>query len=148
LIDGVDLRTVPREIIRQRLVAILQDPFILPGSVRSKADPLGAAADEEITSALKKIGIWSALESRGGLDAVLQDQPLSQGQQQLFCLARAMLRKSRVLILDEATSSVDSETDQVMQKVIKEEFKGWTIISVAHRVSRSMPFLFRFLVLL
>jgi ABC-type multidrug transport system fused ATPase/permease subunit len=99
-------------------------------------DPLGLSSDEEIVFALQRIGIWGALDSRGGLGAVLLDHPLSQGQQQLFCLSRAMLRKngSGILILDEATSSVDSDTDAVMQKVIKEGFAGYTIISVAHRV--------------
>lgn len=137
-IDGIDISTLPREDIRQNLIAIPQDPFILPGSVRYNADPLGTISDDEIISSLKRIGIWGALEDRGGLDAILLDQPLSHGQQQLFCLGRAILRKTqckgKVLILDEATSSVDRETDKVMQKVIKEELKGYTIISVAHRV--------------
>jgi hypothetical protein len=109
--------------------------------VCANADPLGLASDAEIISALTKIGIWDTLESRGGLDAVLIENPLSQGQQQLFCLARAILRKSKVLILDEATSSLDSETDRVMQWVIREGFKEYTVISVAHRVSFCLLFL-------
>ncbi|KAE8381911.1 putative multidrug resistance protein [Aspergillus bertholletiae] len=137
---GICGRTGSREEIRERLVCIPQDPFILSGTIRSNTDPLGAATDEEVISALQRIGIWSTLESRGGLDAVLLDHPLSQGQQQLFCLARAILRKSgsNILILDEATSSVDNDTDAVMQKVITEVFAGYTIISVAHRLDTIM----------
>lgn len=123
--------------MRERVVSIPQDPFILSSTVRNNADPLGTATDEEILSALQRIGIWSTLEIRGGLDAVLLDCPLSQGQQQLYCLARAILRKLNrgILILDEATSSIDSDRDAVMQNVIREVFSGYTIISVAHRVS-------------
>ena len=138
----MNISSIPRELVRQRLIAIPQDPFIIPGTVRSNVDPLGVIPDEDIISALRKINIWDTLSSRGGLEAVLQEQPLSQGQQQLFCLARVMLRKSKtkVLILDEATSSVDHDTNRVMQNVIKEEFKGYTIISVAHRVCMSLVF--------
>lgn len=135
-IDGVDISTISRQGIRERLLSIPQDLFTLPGSIRFNADPLGNACDEEVISALKKLGIWETLERRGGLDSVFPGNTLSQGEQQLFGLARALLRKnqSRILILDEATSSVDSETDLVMQNVIKEEFCQHTIISVAHRV--------------
>lgn len=135
IIDGIDISTLSRNLIRERLIAIPQDTFTLPGSVRSNADPEGVATDTEIITALTKIGIWSTLEQRGGLDAILEEQPLSQGQQQLFCLVRAMLRKSKILILDEATSNLDSETDRVAQKVIREEFQGYTVITVAHKVS-------------
>ncbi|KAE8369715.1 hypothetical protein BDV27DRAFT_152796 [Aspergillus caelatus] len=140
VIDGVDIGTISREQIRERLVSIPQDPFILSSTIRNNADPMRTATDEEIILALQRIGIWNTLESRGGLDAVLLDHPLSQGQQQLFCLARAILRRpdSRILILDEATSSVDSDTDAAMQKVIKEVFAGCTIISVAHRLNTIM----------
>ena len=87
-----------------------------------------------------KVGLWDVISTRGGLDATLVDHPLSQGQQQLFGLARAMLRgaRSKILILDEATCNVDRDTDKVMQRIIRQEFKEHTILTVAHRLETIM----------
>jgi ABC-type multidrug transport system fused ATPase/permease subunit len=134
-IDGLDLATLPRETVRTRLTAIPQDPFVLSSSVRENADPSGSSKDEAIIESLKKVQLWSIIESRGGLDAQMKAQPLSHGQQQLFCLARAMLRESKILVLDEATSNMDAETDTLMQRIIRKEFSGHTIVTVAHRLN-------------
>jgi ATP-binding cassette subfamily C (CFTR/MRP) protein 1 len=138
-VDNLSLSTLPRETIRSRIITIPQEPFIISGTVRLNLDPSTLLPDSLLISSLDKVGLWSILESRGGLDSDIASNPLSQGQQQIFCLARAMLRKEgKILVLDEATSSVDAETDGIMQRLIRESFKEWTILTVAHRLDTIM----------
>lgn len=113
----------------------------LPGTVRTNLDPNGSfdgqLGDEALLKALEKTFLWDdVIKSRGGLDATFAEVGLSHGQQQLFALARAILHKdqSRVVLLDEATSSVDHETDKLLQKVLREEFLSHTVLAVAHRL--------------
>ncbi|CZT41190.1 related to multidrug resistance protein [Rhynchosporium secalis] len=135
LVDGIDLSVVPRELIRSRIVTIPQEPYILSGSVRFNADPTSTTTDSSIIAALTNVGLWDILAARGGLDVDMAANPLSQGQQQIFCLARAMLKtNAKILVLDEATSNVDAETDLIMQRLIREGFKDFTVLTVAHRM--------------
>ncbi|KAG6092442.1 hypothetical protein E4U30_005419 [Claviceps sp. LM220 group G6] len=133
-IDGHNISRIPREELRKRLNTLPQEPFFLQGSVRENADPLQLSTDERIIKNLSTVRLWEILESRGGLDAPLSEDELSHGQRQLFCLARAITRPGNIVIVDEATSSVDSETDELMQRVIQEELKGRTLIAVAHKL--------------
>jgi ABC-type multidrug transport system fused ATPase/permease subunit len=104
LVDGIDIQTLDPEYVRTRLVAVPQEMVVFEGSVRSNLDPTATLTDEEIIPALEKLQLWSLVESKGGLDASINESSFSQGEQQLLGFASAMLRRSRVLVLDEATS--------------------------------------------
>jgi len=107
----------------------------LPGNIRENLDPLKTVdSDEILVDALFRAGMLETISSRGGLDADFESIGLSHGQKQLFCLARALLSKSPLVLLDEATSSVDHHSDDQAQKVLAEAFKEKTMLVVAHRL--------------
>ncbi|KAF4944552.1 hypothetical protein FGADI_12608 [Fusarium gaditjirri] len=144
-LDGQDISTVPRYLIRQRLSCLTQDPFIFGDTIRANLDPCNTASNDEIRSALERVGIWSVIEAKidenkDPLDEKMDENFLSHGQRQLFCLARALLKRSSLLILDEPTSSVDTQTDARMQEVIRTEFSDCTIIMIAHRIDTLLDF--------
>lgn len=146
-IDSISTTTLPLSILRSHLNVVPQDPVIFPGSVRSNAlphlSPIPSPSDDEkIITALTLVGLWDDISSRGGLDADMSTIPLSQGEKQLFCLARAWLRrdKSPILVLDEATSNLDHRTEDLIQEIIRREWKGMTVIAVVHRLNTVMDF--------
>lgn len=103
MIDGLDIASVPRDLVRSRIVGVVEEPFFFPGSVRHNLDPRGTSTDAQITQALVDTNIWALFE-KGGLDAELVKEQLSHGQRQLFSIARALLRDAKVYIFDEASS--------------------------------------------
>ncbi|THW86771.1 putative ABC transporter [Aureobasidium pullulans] len=134
-VDGTDIKDVNPGVLRRSIIAIPQHPFLLPGTVRENLDPENELSDAHLLAAIDKVHLLELINSRGGLDTDIDQQSLSQGQAQLLCLARAVLRKSRLVVLDEATSSLDAETDAVIREVLNTSFKDCTIISIAHRTA-------------
>ncbi|KAJ5096759.1 hypothetical protein N7456_007480 [Penicillium angulare] len=132
-ISNTNVATVPRSLLRRTVNVIPQDPLLFPGSVRFNIDPHGLGTTLQIEEALRKVRMWDQIEMSGGLDADLEVSQWSVGQKQLLELARALIIKSPILILDEATSSMDWETESIMQSVIDTEFADQTIIAVIHR---------------
>lgn len=137
-IDGVDISRVPLRQLRSRLSIIPQDPVMFAGSVRYNLDPARKYADQQIWKALEIAQLSPTIQKEGkGLDLTVSEggENFSLGQRQLFCLARALLRNSNILIMDEATASVDMITDKIVQEVIKHHFSDKTILTIAHRVA-------------
>ncbi|CAF4219062.1 unnamed protein product [Adineta steineri] len=117
LIDHVDISRITLKHLRSHLSVIPQQPFLFSGTLRYNLDPLNQYSDEEC---------WMALKAGNNL---------SVGQCQLICIARAILKKSKILLIDEATANVDKETDALVQKVIQEKFRHRTILTIAHRIN-------------
>uniref|UniRef100_A0A673IIF1 ATP-binding cassette sub-family C member 9-like n=1 Tax=Sinocyclocheilus rhinocerous TaxID=307959 RepID=A0A673IIF1_9TELE len=138
VIDGIDICKLPLQTLRSRLSIILQDPVLFSGSIRLNLDPERTCTDDRLWEALEIAQLKNIVKALpGGLDAVVTEggENFSVGQRQLFCLARAFVRKSSILIMDEATASIDMATENILQKVVMTAFADRTVVTIAHLVS-------------
>ncbi|XP_022105345.1 ATP-binding cassette sub-family C member 9-like [Acanthaster planci] len=138
LIDDIDISTVPLTTLRQRLAIIPQDPVLFSGTIRYNLDPEKQRTDGELWHSLEISQLKDTVSQMPkGLDSDVSEggENFSVGQRQLFCLARAFLRRSKILIMDEATASIDMDTDKILQEVVATVFADCTVLTIAHRVA-------------
>ncbi|KAF4819093.1 ABC transporter atnG [Colletotrichum siamense] len=139
-IDGVDVGSVHPSDVRSAINTIPQEPFFFHATVAKNLDPTGVLSDDLLRAAVEKVQMWQVIEDAGGLHAAGTLDNLSQGQKQLLALCRAILKPSKIVLMDEATSSVDQHTASMMKQVIQDEFKNVTVIAVAHQLSTILDY--------
>ena len=163
--DGLDTASVPIHTLREKITVLPQDPILFQGTIRTNMDPFNIYGDDKIIYALRTVRMLSVLEERlkiGSSTLIEMNIPMedsninissicnieveqngnnfSVGERQLLCLARAIMKKSKILLLDEATASIDLKIDEMIQKILRVEFKDCTIITIAHRLSTIMDY--------
>ena len=136
-IDGKEIRTIDLKVLRNTMTIIPQDPYLFNDTVRNNMDPTHQFEEEAIKDILKEVKLWDKFAKLNGLDSQIESggSNLSQGEKQLVCLARALLFKNKVVLMDEATANIDTQTEAIIQRLVKERFNNSTILMIAHRLN-------------
>ena len=141
-IDGIDTKKINLDFLRENLSIVPQDPFIFEGTLRDNIDPLKKYSDEKILKILHDFCLFNELKAKEKLNyEILENgKNLSPGQKQLICFARAVIKNNKIVILDEATSSLDYETEKTIKKNMEKYFQNCTLIMITHHISMVKDF--------
>ena len=134
-IDGIDINKVGLEILRKNITIIPQEPILIEGSLRNNIDPTNCYSDKEIIDILSEVGIDEFFVNKK-LDYEVEDNGtnISVGEKQLICIARALIKKTKIILMDEATANIDYKTETFLQNSINHGMKDCTVITIAHRI--------------